>query len=209
MLLEPALYAGKHCVTAIDLLLVRNLYELGYPEPDPNVPVSFTPELRKAASNLLSFHRRKQTGAEWDFQYALNGHSRTPIITTLDQARLVAEEVLNKGQTSGCCCMHAYVLALTCPWCTSGTFARFWSVWGSQLAAWLPAGDVSQAGVGAAPAGAPGPPVTEQQQPPPQPSSELPPALQLLSRVTPIPEEPGAYWDWAGSMEGVGVTCLL
>ena len=108
MLLEPALYAGKRCVSAIDLLLVRNLYELGYPEPDPNVSVSFTPELRKAASNLLSFHRRKQTGAEWDFQYALNGHSRTPIITTIDQARLVAEKVLNKGQTSGCCCMHAY-----------------------------------------------------------------------------------------------------
>ena len=71
------------------------------------------------------------------------------------------------------------------------------------MAAWLPAGDVSQAGVGATPVGAPGPPVTEQQQPPPQPSFELPPAFQLLSHVTPILEEPGAYWGWAGSMEGV------
>ena len=64
MLLKPELYAGKSCVSVIDLLLVRNLYELGYPEPDPTVSVSFTPEQRHAASKLLSFHRRKQTGAE-------------------------------------------------------------------------------------------------------------------------------------------------
>ena len=218
MLLKPELYAGKRCVSVIDLLLVRNLYELGYPEPDPTVSVSFTPEQRHAASKLLSFHRRKQTGAEWDFQYAvLNGHSRTPIITTVDQVRLVAEKVLNKGQKAGCCCMHAYVLALTrhgVP--LAGTFAKFWGVWGSHLAAWLPAGDEGQAGVGAAPAGVPGPAVTEQQQQPPQPSSshghaeagcschtcsELPSAFQLLSRVTPIPEEPGAYWGWVGGMK--------
>ena len=113
--------------------------------------------------------------------------------------------------------MHAYVLALTrhgVP--LAGTFAKFWGVWGSHLAAWLPAGDEGQAGVGAAPAGVPGPAVTEQQQQPPQPSSshghaeagcschtcsELPSAFQLLSRVTPIPEEPGAYWGWVGGMK--------
>ena len=33
-------------MSVIDLLLVRNLYELGYPEPDPTVSVSFTPEQR-------------------------------------------------------------------------------------------------------------------------------------------------------------------
>ena len=72
-------YEDKRCVSAIDLLLVRNLYELGYPEPDPNVSVSFTPQQREAASSLLIFHRRKQTGAEWkSFQYAvLNGRNRT------------------------------------------------------------------------------------------------------------------------------------
>ena len=106
MLLEPELYAGKRCVYVIDLLLVRSLYDLGYPEPDPRVSVSFTPEQRHAASKLVSFHRRKQTGAEWDFQYAvLNGKNRTPIITTVYQAKLVAEKVLNKGQTVGCCSM--------------------------------------------------------------------------------------------------------
>ena len=217
-------YADKRCVSALELLLVRNLYELGYPEPDPNVSVSFTPQQREAASSLFRFHRLNQTGAEWkSFQYAvLNGRNRTPIITTLDQAKLVAEKVLNKGQTAGCCCMHAYVLALTChP--LAGTFARFWSVWGSYLAAWLPAGDEGQAGLGAAPVGAPGPAVTEQQQQPPQPSSsshghseadcschtcschtcsELPSAFQHLSRVTPIPGVQGAYWGWVGSMKG-------
>ena len=83
MLLEPELYAGKRCVYVIDLLLVRSLYDIGFPEPDPRVSVSFTSEQRHAASKLVSFHRRKQTGAEWDFQYAvLNGKNRTPIITT-------------------------------------------------------------------------------------------------------------------------------
>ena len=100
------LYADKRCVSVIELLLVRNLYEHGHPEPDPNVSVSFTPQQREAASNLFRFHRLKQTGAEWkSFQYAvLNGRNRTPIITTVYQARLVAEKVLNKGQTVGCCC---------------------------------------------------------------------------------------------------------
>ena len=46
-------YEDKRCVSAIDLLLVRNLYELGYPEPDPNVSVSFTPQQREAASSLF------------------------------------------------------------------------------------------------------------------------------------------------------------
>ena len=64
--------------------------------------VSFTPQQRVAAGRLLSFHRTKQTGAEWKFEYAvLNGRSRTPIIATVDQAKLVAEKVLNKGQTGG------------------------------------------------------------------------------------------------------------
>ena len=74
------LYADKRCVSVIELLLVRNLYEHGHPEPDPNVSVSFTPQQREAASNLFRFHRLKQTGAEWkSFQYAvLNGRNRTP-----------------------------------------------------------------------------------------------------------------------------------
>ena len=64
MLLEPELYAGKRCMSAIDPLLVKNLYDLGYPDPDPTVSVSFTPEQRHAASKLFSYHRNKQTGAE-------------------------------------------------------------------------------------------------------------------------------------------------
>ena len=95
------------------------------------------------------------------------------------------------------------MLALTCQVYLIGTFARFWSVWGSKLAAWLTAGDEDQAGGGAA--------VTEQQQPPlPSSSAEadcscsgikLPSAFQLLSHVTPIPRQPGAYWGWVGSMK--------
>ena len=95
------------------------------------------------------------------------------------------------------------MLALTCQVYLIGTFARFWSVWGSKLAAWLTAGDEGQAGGGAA--------VTEQQQPPlPSSSAEadcscsgikLPSAFQLLSHVTPIPRQPGAYWGWVGSMK--------
>ena len=42
MLLEPELYADKHCVSVLDLLLVRNLYDFGYPEPDPSVCKLYT-----------------------------------------------------------------------------------------------------------------------------------------------------------------------
>ena len=42
MLLEPELYADKHCVSVLDLLLVRNLYDFGYPEPDPRVSKLYT-----------------------------------------------------------------------------------------------------------------------------------------------------------------------
>ena len=200
-------YEDKRCVSAIDLLLGRNLYELGYPEPYPNVSVSFTPQQRKAASSLLIFHRRNQTGAEWkSFQYAvLNGKNRTPIITTVYQAKLVAEKVLNEGQTVGCCSMHAYVQARTCHGVPlAGTFARFWSVWGSHLAAWLPAGDEGQAGVGAAPAEAPGPAVTEQQQQPPQPSSSshghAEAGCSWRSATSPTPRSAPSTWMRSGAM---------
>ena len=105
----------KRCVSVIELLLVRNRYALGCAVPDPTVPVSFTLQQRKTVSKAFSFHRLKHSDDEvWQsFQSAvLNGQNRTPIITTVEQARLVAEKVVNTGQTTGCCCMHMCWLSL-------------------------------------------------------------------------------------------------
>ena len=108
MLLEY--HEHMKCVSVVDLILVRNLYA-GSSDPDPTVPVSFTYHQRQAASKAFYVHRRRQAGDEWKtFQSAvLNGQHRTSIITRVDQARLVAEKVVNTGQTTGCCSSHGVV----------------------------------------------------------------------------------------------------